>query len=393
MHRDWNKWINDQLLTLKTSGLKRNLTPVSQAAQPIIVRNKAKLINFSSNNYLGLANHPKIIQEMKKGLLEGASHASSRSLVGTTEALKQLENKLAKFHKHEAALIFSNGYMANVGVLSSFLSYHDVVLSDRLNHASIVDGIRLSQAQFIRYRHNDTDHLHEQLQKIYHHKRRIWVVTDTVFSMDGDIAKLQELISLKERYEFALMVDEAHGGGVFGSQGQGVVEQEGLSKYIDIHIGTCSKAFGVYGAYVIANKNWIDFLLNRCRSFIYTTALPPAIIRGISESLRLIKQGDHLRKDLHEKSGYFRKHLKDFGFHTFDSASQIIPILIGDETKTVLFSHKLEQNGILSLPIRPPSVPIHTSRLRFSIMASHPWHHLDRALETIEQIGKETGVI
>ncbi|WP_028775755.1 8-amino-7-oxononanoate synthase [Shimazuella kribbensis] len=390
---DWNKWITRQLFTLKSNGLQRNLIQTSQATQPILVRHQAKLINFSSNNYLGLANHPKIIQAMKDGMNEGASQASSRSLVGTSKAMKQLETELAKYHNHEAALLFSNGYMANVGVLSSFLSHHDVVLSDRLNHASIVDGIRLSQAQHIRYRHNDIDHLQEQLQKIDCGKKRIWVVTDTVFSMDGDIAKLQELVLLKQRYGFALMVDEAHGGGVFGSQGQGVVEQEGLSPHVDIHIGTLSKGFGVYGAYVIAQSNWIDFLINRCRSFIYTTSLPPVVISGIKASLQLVKQGDHLRKDLRKKSVYFRNHLRDFGFHTFDSKSQIIPILIGDETKTVLFSHKLEQRGILSLPIRPPSVPVNTSRLRFSILASHQWNHLDQALETIQQIGKEMGVI
>lgn len=390
---DWNHWIEQRLIGWEKSGVRRILRPIKQGTEPLVLFNDQELINFSSNNYLGLANHPTIISAMKAGLQGGAGLASSRSLLGHTPEIAELEANLAIYHRKEAALFFANGYLANLGVLSTFLSHHDLVFSDRYNHASIVDGIRLSQAQHIRYRHNDLDHLTYLLQKYETSKQKKWLITDSLFSMDGDFANIPEIIALKERYAFALMVDEAHAGGVFGPRGEGLAAHVGQQEMIDLHMGTFSKAFGLYGAYVTGKKKWIDYLIHACRSFIYTTALPPLIIAGISQALPLIQTATTQREKLIAISTYFRQRLQSMGFDTLESASQIVPVIIGDERLTTLFSQRLQERGVYCLPIRTPTVPLKKARLRFSLLANHERSHIESALTAIQQVGKELEVI
>lgn len=394
MSSNWHQSIQQELQQFSSMGLKRELNEMEQAVKPVLIQNGKRLFNLSSNNYLGLAGHPLIIQAEQEAAERGAGATASRLIIGHDSATNMLEEQIAKWKETESALLFPNGYMANLGVLSTLLHRHDGVFSDRLNHASIVDGIRLSGAAHFRYQHNEMDHLEALLKRaeIKGIKRKL-IVTDSVFSMDGDVAPLQDLIFLKTKYDAALMVDEAHAGGVFGSQGQGLAHHLGLHQQVDLHMGTFSKAFGVYGAYVAGRKEWIQYLIHACRSFIYTTALPPVVIGGISKALQLVRMSDDLRQSLLQKSETFRTQLQKKGFDTAPSATQIIPVLIGDEFKALAFSQKLIEKGILSVAIRPPTVPVGTARLRFSLMANHEMKDLEHSISAITDVGKELGVV
>ncbi|SFJ26391.1 8-amino-7-oxononanoate synthase [Thermoflavimicrobium dichotomicum] len=394
MTKYWNEMIQHRLQSFAEAGLKRELRPVRQVCQPVLVYQGKQLLNFSSNNYLGLAGHPEIIAAEKEAAERGAGGVASRLIIGHDEAIEELEYELARFQDKEAALVFANGYMANVGILSAFLGRHDAVFSDRLNHASIVDGIRLSGAVHYRYHHGDLNHLELQLKKAEQKgiKRRL-IVTDSVFSMDGDVAPLKEIIFLKEKYGAALMIDEAHAGGVFGEEGQGMAHQLGIHGQVDLHMGTFSKAFGVYGAYIAGKKEWIQYLVHTCRSLIYTTALPPTVVGGIRKALKLVQNGNELRQMLAEKSQYVRRELREAGLDIGSSSTQIIPIVLGDERTTLAFSEKLLACGILSVAIRPPTVPKGSARIRLSIMANHEWDDLRKAVHVIKEIAKELEVI
>jgi 8-amino-7-oxononanoate synthase len=331
---------------------------------------------------------------MAEAAVQGAGATASRLIIGHSGETERLEAEIARFKGTEAALVFPSGYMANVGLLSALLTPRDAVFSDQWNHASIVDGIRLSGARSFRYRHNDLDHL-EKLMKRADEKgfRRKLIVTDTVFSMDGDVAPLPGLVELKKRYGAALVVDEAHGGGVFGPHGEGMAHHLGVAAEVDLHMGTFSKAFGVYGAYVAGRKDWISYLVNRCRSFIYTTALPPALIAALRVSLVLVQAADGLRRALMEKSAMFRGQLKAWGILAGDSITPIVPLIVGESKRALEFSNKLAERGILAVAIRPPTVPEGTARLRFSLMANHEERDLRDTLATIRQLADEMGVI
>ncbi|MXQ52926.1 8-amino-7-oxononanoate synthase [Shimazuella alba] len=390
--RNWQLGLRNELNQLADKNLIRELKSTAHGTNPVCVREGKTLLNFSSNNYLGLAGHPLLIQAMQNTVEAGSP--SSRLLVGNEAKTQHLEEELAQWQETESALVFSNGYMANLGVLSSFLDRKDAVFSDQLNHASIVDGIRLSGATSFRYRHGNMNHLENLLKKAAKKGfRRKLIVTDAVFSMDGDIAPLRDLVSLKEKYDTALFVDEAHSVGTIGPQGKGLAHHLGISDQIEIHMGTFSKAFGVYGAYVAGKKDWIHYLINHSRSFIYTTALPPSIISAILQSLKLIQQSDRSRHLLKRKSMKFRDELSKYGFNIANSSTQIVPVVIGDSSKSLAFSQKLIANGILSVAIRPPTVPAGSARLRFSLMADHRDDDIQNVIESITEIGYECGVI
>jgi 8-amino-7-oxononanoate synthase len=390
----WSTMIDTRMQSIIEQNLQRKLKVIEAACQPKLIYQGNEMLNLSSNNYLGLASHPEIIAAIKEATKRGAGATASRYIIGHDETCAQLEQEIAQFHQKEAALLFANGYMANLGVLSALLQRGDAVFSDHLNHASIVDGIRLSGAKLYRYRHNDLDDLEKRLKKAEQAgiKRKL-IVTDAVFSMDGDQAHLPELIHLKEKYGAALFVDEAHSGGVFSLEGQGLAHHLGLHSHIDLHMGTFGKAFGVYGAYVVGSVKWINYLIQTSRSLIYTTGLPPAIIGGIRKSLQLVRQAAPLRQSLHQKSSYIRKQLQSVGFQIGPSTTQIIPLWLGDEQIALAFSKRLEQEGIMVIAIRPPTVPKGTARLRLSVMANHDWSDLRYAVEVIAQIGQEMGVI
>jgi 8-amino-7-oxononanoate synthase len=376
--KNWQLELRNELNQLADKDLIRELKPTAHGANSICVREGKTLLNFSSNNYLGLAGHPLLIQAMQNTAEAGSP--SSRLLVGNETKTQHLEEELAKWQETESALVFSNGYMANLGILSSFLDRKDAVFSDQLNHASIVDGIRLSGATSFRYRHGNLDHLENLLKKAMKKGfRRKLIITDAIFSMDGDIAPLRDLVTLKTKYDAALFVDEAHSVGTIGPQGKGLAHHLGIADQIELHMGTFSKAFGVYGAYVAGKKDWIHYLVNHSRSFIYTTALPPSIISAIHQALKLIQQSDRSRHLLNRKSMKFREELSKYGFDIANSSTQIVPVVVGDSSKSLAFSQKLIANGILSVAIRPPTVPT--------------GEDIQNAIESITEIGYECGVI
>ncbi|TCP68557.1 8-amino-7-oxononanoate synthase [Baia soyae] len=392
----WDHWIEEELRRMAEKDLTRELKMVTESAQPICRRRGKSLLNLSSNNYLGLAGHPQLTDAMREAIGRGvgAGSPSSRLIVGHEEETALLESELASWQESEAALVFGNGYLANLGVLSALLGRDDAVFSDRLNHASIVDGIRLSGATHFRYRHRDLGHLESYLKKADQKGiRRKLIVTDGVFSMDGDLAPLQELVYLKERYGAALFVDEAHSVGVIGVQGRGWAHELEMADQVDLHMGTFSKAFGVYGAYVAGRREWIRYLIHTARSFIYTTALPPVVISAIRRSLQLVRQGDLLRQSLAGKCRYFREELSRAGFQLTDSMTPIIPIMLGESSSAVEFSQRLVECGILAVAIRPPTVPSGEARIRFSLMASHRDEDVREAIRSIVQIGYECKVI
>lgn len=390
----WDQDFTERLHRLESTGRLRRLKPVAGAWRPVLSQEGKDLINLSSSNYLGLADHPRLQEAARRALDEGVGATASRLVTGHAPRMQVLEERMAALKGTEAALIFGSGYQANVGVLAAILERGDAVFSDRLNHASIIDGIRLSGAECYRYRHRDLDHLESQLKRaVEKGRRRKLIVTETVFSMDGDLAPLKELVELKERYGAALMVDEAHGGGVFGERGEGVAAHVGVADKIDLHMGTFSKAYGVYGAYVAGRKSWIRYLVNTCRSLIYTTGLPPAVIGTIAEALELVSDSRDRRRVLQDKTERFRRGLQAVGLDTAGSTTQIVPVVVGGDREAVTFSQALVDKGVLGVAIRPPTVPEGRARIRFSLMSTHRDDDLERAVQAIREIADKPGGI
>ena len=295
----------------------------------------------------------------------------------------QLEKELALFKKTESALLFSSGYMANTGIIPALMDRHSIVISDKLNHASIIDGTILSRAELVRYPHVDMQALEQILKKIPTAQRKL-IVTDSVFSMDGDRAPLLEIVDLAKRYEAMLMVDEAHAFGVLGKHGGGLVEELGLGDQVDIQMGTLSKAAGSYGAYVCGTKILREYLINKSRSFIYTTAIPPALAQASRIALQIIQESETLRRNVQEKAQYLRMEIQKMGFDTMNSSTPIIPIIVKDPVKTVAMSRQLLEQGIFLQAIRPPTVPTATARLRLTVMATHTQEDLDQLLNSLK---------
>ncbi|MGO4106536.1 8-amino-7-oxononanoate synthase [Paenibacillus sp. YAF4_2] len=389
------EWMEKELELWSGASLERSLreSGVAQETPSYVLRNERALINLSSNNYLGLADHPAIIEAMRVALLsEGVGSGASRLVTGNRFPYVQLEQALAEWQRCDAALVIANGYMANSGVISALVGRGDVVFSDRLNHASIVDGVVLSRAEHARYRHNDMEHLRTLLKKYRDHGRKL-IVTDAVFSMDGDQAHLRELVSLKQEYGALLMVDEAHSGGIYGRHGEGLCHDLGLHDQVDIHMGTFSKSFGVYGAYICGSHTLIRWLVNAARPLIYSTALPPSLVVGISKALELVISDHWRREKLLAVSQLFRSSLKHSGFIIGDGDSPIIPLIVGNNEATLRFSHALEEKGIAAVAIRPPTVPDGTARIRFSLSALHSDRELMDAADCIRSIGHQMGVL
>lgn len=391
--------MEQELAELKQSAVLRTLR-VSHTVREhpgYILREDASrpLLNLSANDYLGLSQHPAILKAMQAALLkEGAGAGASRLVTGNRAAYAELEQAIAEWQSCEAALVFANGYMANTGVIQAVVGRDDVVFSDRLNHASIVDGILLSRAELVRYRHNDMEHLAALLHK-HRDRRRKLIVTDSVFSMDGDQAPLQELVLLKQAYGAMLMVDEAHSGGVYGSSGEGLCHELGVKDDVDIHMGTFSKAFGVYGAYLCGSRTLIDILVNKARPLIYSTALPPSLLAGIAQALILVQQEHWRRERLQAAARRFRTSLSKAGLlvGSGGGGSPIVPILIGGNETALQFSAMLEERGIAAVAIRPPTVPDGTARIRFTLSAAHTDKELQGAAECIREVGLALGVL
>lgn len=383
-------WIAEELEQLQAQHLSRELVPTRLLTDGMLERNGQRMLNLASNDYLGLASEG-LASTFDRPLLRSGSGAS-RLIAGHDPTYVQLESELAAYKETERALIFSSGYMANAGLIPALVGRQDVVFSDRLNHASIVDGIQLSRAKHARYRHRDLDQLEAQLKQAPQSSRKL-IVTDTLFSMDGTCAPLQELVVLKQRYGALLMVDEAHSGGVYGTEGQGLVHAMGLAAEVDIQMGTFSKAYGCCGAYVAGDDILIRYLVNRARTFVFNTALPPMVVEAIYTQWQRSVQEGWRRERLQSNARVFRAELEAAGWNTGGSESQIIPIIIGDNACALSFSKALQEAGIAAVAIRPPTVPDGTARIRFTIMATHQMDQLQQAAAAINTIGKQMGMI
>nr|WP_166245645.1 8-amino-7-oxononanoate synthase [Paenibacillus turpanensis] len=382
-----------ELERLDSLSLRRSLSAVRLLPGGWLEKDGRRMLNLASNDYLGIASEGGYVTEEADALQTGAG--ASRLVVGGTEELARFEEAYAAYHGVGAALVYGSGYAANVGVLGALLTRDDAVFSDRLNHASIVDGIVLSRAEHFRYRHLDMNQLEAMLKKVSEAapRRKKLIVTDAVFSMDGDAAPLMDIIALKERYGALLMIDEAHSGGVCGKEGRGLADALGAAEHIDIHMGTFSKAYGALGGYIAGDTVLKEYLVNRSRSFIYTTGLPPVVIAAIERNWRKVRAADEARDRLRRNAALFREGLAAAGFQLGDSASQIVPLLAGESERAVRMAARLQQAGIAAVAIRPPTVPEGTARIRFSLMAQHEPEALLQAVQVITDAGKQEGIV
>lgn len=374
------------LAELETAGLRRDLKEM-QGAQGRMLRHQGRdYLNFSSNNYLGLADHPALREAMERGLRDwGLGSGAARLVTGSQGPVHRLEEALAEFKGTEAALVFNSGYHANLGALSCLLGEGDRIFSDELNHASMIDGMRLSKAKKVVYRHNDLDDLGDKLRE----ERRLaapgaqfLIATETVFSMDGDLAPLESLLRLAEEFDAWLYLDEAHATGVFGPTGAGLFEtlaERGRHAGRVIQMGTLGKALGCFGAYIAGPRVLVDFLMNRARPFIYTTALPPALAEAAREALRIVVGEPERRRTLWER-------VKDFDAGAGQAQSPIVPVVVGEAEAAVAMSRELAERGFWVSAIRPPTVPEGTARLRVTLMATH-------TKEDVENLKSALGVV
>lgn len=380
------EYISDELKNIKEAGLYRKLNVVGSAQGAYLEINGKKYLSFCSNNYLGLANNPLVIKAVKDAVEKyGWGAGASRLVSGNMKLHETLEDEISRFKGKEASIVFPTGYMANIGTISSLVSKGDLVICDKLNHASIIDGCRLSGADFRIYPHCDMEKLENVLRKSAKYSRKL-IVTDTVFSMDGDIAPLPDIVRIALKYKAMVMVDEAHGTGVFGQMGRGVVEHFNLSEKVNIIMGTLSKAVGSLGGYVSGDADLINYLRNKARSFMYTTALPPAVCAASIAGIKLIQKDPSLRASLWHNVRYLKEKLELLNFNVISSESPIIPILIGDAKKAVEVSKFLYKNCILIPAIRPPTVPAGSSRLRLTVMSTHTREDMERLLGVLSDV-------
>jgi 8-amino-7-oxononanoate synthase len=384
-------YLKEELSELSRIGRRRFLRWIEDLKGVEAIIEGREVVLFCSNDYLGISRSERFKQVVLEVLERwGAGAPSSRSIAGSFLIHKELEEELSEFKGTERALLFSTGYMANLGILTSLVGEGDLILSDQFNHASIIDGARLSRAEIWVYRHRDMNHLEELLKRSGHRRRLI--VSDGVFSMEGDIAPLKDLKELSDRYGAILVIDDAHGTGVLGKEGRGIAEHFGLLGQIDVQMGTLGKALGIMGAFVAGEAVLVEYLLNRARTFMYTTSLPPLIVGMVKEALRIMKEEPWRREKLWENTRLFREGAERLGFKVLGE-TPIVPIVIGDDHLTMRLSAALFELGIYVQGIRPPTVPPGTSRLRFSISALHTKEHIEKALFALEEAGQRLGLI
>lgn len=388
-------FLENNLADLKQKGLYNVIHPLETANGPIITIAGKEYINLSSNNYLGLATDDglkrKAIEAIEK---YGVGAGAVRTINGTLELHTELEQKLAEFKHTEAAIAYQSGFNCNMAAISSVMDKEDAILSDELNHASIIDGCRLSRAKIIRFNHSDMDDLRKKAKEVTGSGlyKKVMVITDGVFSMDGDIAKLPEIAEIAKEFDLITYVDDAHGSGVLG-KGAGTVKHFGLSDRIDFQIGTLSKAVGVVGGYVAGRRNLIHWLKVRSRPFLFSTALTPADVAASIEAINRLMSSTELHDRLWENGKYLKEGLKKLGYNIGVSETPITPCIIGDEQQTQQFSQKLNDRGIYAKAIVFPTVPRGTGRVRNMPTAAHTKDMLDRAITVYESVGKEMGLI
>ncbi|MBU0701337.1 8-amino-7-oxononanoate synthase [bacterium] len=370
-------FLSKELEQLKKDNLYRLPQIIESRQKASVIINGQKYILFCSNDYLGLSNHPKLIEASLAAMQEyGTGSGASRLICGSLKIHAQLEREIALFKQTEDAIIFSSGYMANLGVISSLMNKSDLIIIDKLNHASLIDGARLSGAHLRVYPHQNIAALEKILSASSTYRRRM-IITEGIFSMDGDIASLPEIVDLAKHYQAMVMVDDAHATGVLGKNGQGSAEYFGLKGKIDIQMGTFSKAIGGFGGFVAGKKVLIEYLKNNARSFIYSTSLPPSDIAASLKGLEIVQTEPKWREMLWNNINYLRQKIHETGLNTLNSTTQIIPVLTGSNENTLQTSNYLYNHGIFAPGIRPPSVPKEKGRIRLSVMATHTREELD----------------
>jgi len=390
-----NDFLQVNLEDLKTKGLYNEIDPLESPNGPMIKIAGKELINLSSNNYLGLATDERLKEAAREAIKKyGVGAGAVRTINGTLELHLELEEKLAQFKHTEAAISYQSGFNCNMAAISAVMDKNDAILSDELNHASIIDGCRLSRATIIRFKHSDMDDLRVKAKEakesgLYN---KIMVITDGVFSMDGDVAKLPEIVEIAEEFDLITYVDDAHGSGVLG-KGAGTVKHFGLSDKIDFQIGTLSKAIGVVGGYVAGKKELIDWLKVRSRPFLFSTAVTPGDVAATIKAIDILLESTALNERLWENGNYLKKGLKKMGYDIGKSETPITPVIIGEEKLTQEFSKKLYQEGVYAKSIVFPTVPKGTGRVRNMPTAAHTKEMLDQALSIYQKVGKEMGVI
>lgn len=379
-------WLDDELRRLADADLDRHLQTFAGPQGPTISIDGREFVNFGANDYLGLAGDPRLAEAAANATrLEGWGAGASPLVIGHASSHARLEATIAEFEGTEAALLFSTGYAANVGTVTALVGRGDVVFSDELNHASIVDGCRLSRAEVRVYRHNDVEHLASLLADSATFRRRL-IVTDGLFSMDGDVAPLAKIAELSERFDCMTAVDEAHATGVFGDRGRGTCEACGVEERVDVRVGTLSKGLGSIGGFVAGRRSLVDWLINRARPYVFSTALPPAAAAASCAAVEIVRNEPARRRELLQRAAKLRASLNEQGWNVGPSMSQIIPIIVGDAARTMQLAAALRERGFLVPPIRPPSVPEGASRLRLSLSYGHTSEQIASLVATLAEL-------
>jgi len=387
-------WIEKELQSLKDAGLYNRIRTLSSPQGAWLVVDGKKVLNFCSNNYLGLANHPRLVKAAQEAAAKyGVGPAAVRSIAGTMEMHVQLEQRMATFKHVDAAITFQSGFNANLATIPALVGKDDAIFSDELNHASIIDGSRLSGAHIIRYTHCDPEDLKRVLDENRTAYPHALVVTDGVFSMDGDVAPLDKIYDVTRQYEAILMVDDAHGEGVLGRGGRGIVDQFELHGKVDVEVGTMSKAFGVVGGVVAGNPLVVEWLRQRGRPFLFSSAMTVPDTAAVLAALDLLEESTELVDKLWENTRYFKAAMKSMGFDIGKSVTPITPVMLGEAPLAQQFSREMFENGVFAMAIGFPTVPRGKARIRVMISASHAREDLDRGLEAFRTVGSKLGVI
>src|SRR5438045_6865009 len=392
-------YLTDQLNELKTKGTHFKLRVLDDEQAPVATFDGKRVINIASNNYLGLTTHPKLREAALEAIRKyGVGSGAVRTVAGTMRIHMELEEKIARFKNVEACVVFQSGFTANAGTVSAILGKEDFVISDELNHASIIDGSRLSRAKILVFRHKDVAHAEQQLASIKDQPGRRLLITDGVFSMDGDIGPLPALCNLAEKYGAIMMVDDAHASGVLGRNGRGTIDHFNVHGRVDVQVGTLSKAIGALGGYVCGSRDLIDFLYHRARPFLFSTSHPPSVAATCIAAFDVLEQEPQLMEKLWENTRFFKKELGSLGFNiggkpTTVSETHITPIIIGDSKLTMDFSRELFKEGVLGTGITYPTVPEGRARVRTIMTATHTKEELQQALETLGNVGKRMAIL
>ncbi len=386
-------WINDELDGLKEAGLFNEIRTIDSPMGAWVTINGRSVLNFCANNYLGLANHPRLRQATKDAIDKyGVGPGAVRTIAGTMALHIELEERLAAFKKAEACITFQSGFTANLAVIPALVGKNDVIFSDELNHASIIDGCRLSRAKVVRYSHSDVDDLRRAIAETKTDCRRL-IITDGVFSMDGDIAPLDKLCEVAEENDIMIMVDDAHGEGVLGDGGRGIVDHFKLHGRIDVEVGTLSKAFGVMGGLVAGKREIIDWLRQRGRPFLFSSAATIPDVAACLESVNMLEESTELVDKLWSNGEFFKTEMQKLGFDTGETTTPIIPVMLGEASLAQEFSRRLFEEGVFAMSIKFPTVPRGKARIRVMSSASHSQSDLETALDAFARVGRELGVI